>query len=59
MNAGFDLPLILEGTFSEGDTEFIVSPSDNLPPQYMLIAQEIANKLMKEELSDPRISAWW
>ncbi|KAI2503990.1 hypothetical protein MHU86_10487 [Fragilaria crotonensis] len=52
MNGEFDL-LLAEGTVSEGDAEFILSPSDNLPPQYMSVAQEIANDTLKEALSDP------
>ncbi|KAI2508623.1 hypothetical protein MHU86_5806 [Fragilaria crotonensis] len=46
MNGDFDL-LLSEGTVSEGDAEFILSPSDNLPPEYQSIAQEIANDVLK------------
>ena len=35
--------------------EFILSPNDNLPPEYYLsaLAQEAANETLKEALSDP------
>ena len=36
--------------------EFILSPNDNLPPEYYLsalLAQEVANETLKEALSDP------
>ena len=38
MNGDFDR--LTEGTVSEGDVEFILSPSDNLPAEYLSIAQE-------------------
>jgi hypothetical protein len=40
MNGDFDC-LLTKGTVSEGDVEFILSPSDNLPAEYLSIAQEI------------------
>ena len=52
MNGDFDL-LLAEGTVSAGDAEFILSPSDNLPAEYLSIAEEIANDGLKETLSDP------
>ena len=52
MNGEFDL-LLSEGTVAEGEAEFILSPCDNLPPEYLSIAQEIANETLKEALSDP------
>ena len=52
MNGDFDL-LLSEGTALVGDVEFILSPSDNLPAEYLSIAQEIANETFKEALSDP------
>ncbi|KAI2489562.1 hypothetical protein MHU86_25031 [Fragilaria crotonensis] len=52
MNGDFDL-LLSEGRVSEGDVEFILSPSDNLPPEYLSVAQDIANETLKEALSDP------
>ena len=51
-NGDFDL-LLAEGTVSEGEAEFILSPCDNLPSEYLSIAQEIANETLKEALSDP------
>ncbi|KAI2490150.1 hypothetical protein MHU86_6209 [Fragilaria crotonensis] len=58
MNGDFDL-LLSEGRVSEGDVEFILSPSDNLPPEYLSVAQDIANETLKEALSDPEVCAWW
>ena len=52
MNGDFDL-LLTDGTVSEGDVEFILSPNDNLPPEYLSVAQEVANETLKEALSDP------
>jgi hypothetical protein len=52
MNGDFDL-LLAEGTVAEGDVQFILCPSDHLPPEYLSIAQEIANDTLKEALSDP------
>lgn len=52
MNGDFDL-LLAEGTASDGDAEFILNPSDNLPAEYLSIAQEIANDTLKQALSDP------
>ncbi len=52
MNGDFDL-LLAKGTVAEGDFQFILCPSDNLPPEYLSIAQEIANDTLKEALSDP------
>ena len=33
--------------------EFILSPSDNLPAEYLSVAQEIADNTLKDALSDP------
>ena len=52
MNGDFDL-LLAEGTVAEGDVQLILCPSDNLPPECLSIAQEIANDTLKEALSDP------
>ncbi|KAI2514180.1 hypothetical protein MHU86_73 [Fragilaria crotonensis] len=51
-NGDFDL-LLAEGTVLEGEAEFILSPCDNLPLEYLSIAQDIANETLKEALSDP------
>jgi hypothetical protein len=52
MNGDFNC-LLADGTVSEGDAEFILSPSDNLPAEYLSIAQEIAHETLKDALSDP------